>query len=152
MRRGFTLIELLVVIAIIGILASVVLASLNSARLKSRDTARAAQISQAKTAIEMFFIDNGRYPLGPTSCTPLHEITELEPYINISSVKDPTHESTGSAFRYARVGGGTGYAIRITFEDKNRPNTNGSGQCITGTNFGSNPCNWSLGSYICEGV
>ncbi len=61
-ERGFTLIELLVVIAIIGILSSVVLASLNGARSKSRDAKRLSDLKQVQSAINMYFNDNGSYP------------------------------------------------------------------------------------------
>lgn len=60
--RGFTLIELLVVIAIIGILSSVVLASLNSARLKARDVKRIQDVRQLKIALELYYTENGFYP------------------------------------------------------------------------------------------
>lgn len=61
-QKGFTLIELLVVIAIIGLLSSVVLASLNLARAKARDVNRIANIKQMQTALELYFDDNGFYP------------------------------------------------------------------------------------------
>jgi prepilin-type N-terminal cleavage/methylation domain-containing protein len=61
-KKGFTLIELLVVIAIIGILSSVVLASLSTARQKSRDAKRISDIGQIQLALELYFDRVQSYP------------------------------------------------------------------------------------------
>lgn len=59
---GFTLIELLVVISIIGLLSSIVLTSVNSARKKGRDARRIADIRQIQTALEFYYDKYGYYP------------------------------------------------------------------------------------------
>ena len=55
---GFTLIELLVVVAIIGILASVVLASLNSARSKGSDANIKSNLANARAQAEVFYLNS----------------------------------------------------------------------------------------------
>ena len=61
-QGGFTLIELLIVIAIIGILSSIVLVSLNSARGKARDAKRKQELSQIKSALDIYAVNSGQYP------------------------------------------------------------------------------------------
>ncbi len=59
---GFTLIELLVVVAIISLLSSIVLAAVKDARDKAKARAFRAEMQQLITALEMYRLDNGKYP------------------------------------------------------------------------------------------
>jgi prepilin-type N-terminal cleavage/methylation domain-containing protein len=62
-QNGFTLIELLVVITIIGLLSSLAVVSLNSARIKARDALRKADMAQMRTAVNLYYSDYNKYPI-----------------------------------------------------------------------------------------
>lgn len=77
-QKGFTLIELLVVIAIIGILATLVLLQLGTARSRARDAKRIADVSQLRAAIELYYEDNnGVYPSDITSANLSKYLTNI---------------------------------------------------------------------------
>jgi prepilin-type N-terminal cleavage/methylation domain-containing protein len=82
-KKGFTLIELLVVVAIIGILASVVLASLNSARSKGKDASAKASMSSMRAQAELNVDAGGNYPA--TLCS-----DELDNLIDAVTTQLPT--------------------------------------------------------------
>ncbi|MBL8158106.1 type II secretion system protein [bacterium] len=107
-ERGFTLIELLVVIAIIGILSSVVLASLNSARKKGRDARRISDIKQLQLALELFYDNNSsEYPdalsqLAPTyiSVVPTDPQSGSYSFDNLTSAGAACTQSGGVCASY----------------------------------------------------
>lgn len=115
-EKAFTLIELLVVIAIIGILASVVIASLNSARGKARDARRISDMKALQTAVEMYYADNGDYPgtghhsnfpstacISSTSWTTPFNADFLSKYIP-ALPSDPNGVSAEWCYSYSKVG------------------------------------------------
>ena len=66
-KKGFTLIELLVVVAIMGLLASLAIVALNTARARARDARRVADVKQIQTALELFYMDQYKYPDDPST-------------------------------------------------------------------------------------
>ncbi len=95
-NRGFTLIEILVVIAIIGILASVVLASLNSARDKGADAAIKSSINNARAQAELFYDDNSSSYDG--LCAD-ETITNIETSVEGAGGTFSCDDGDGSAYR-----------------------------------------------------
>jgi len=117
-QKGFTLIELLVVIAIIGVLSTIVLVSLNTAREKARDVRRVSDMRQVALALEMYYDDHTStgYPGAAAS----NQWTVMDAAIEgggyIASV--PTDPGTGT-YEYWVAADKQRYVLNATLEDIN---------------------------------
>ena len=119
-EKGFTLIELLVVIAIIGVLATIVLVSLNTARQKARDVRRVSDMRQVALALEMYYDDNTStgYPgdaneLACDDWAAMESALETGGYI--SSV--PSDPGSAGAYTYEAATDHQSYVLRAVTED-----------------------------------
>jgi prepilin-type N-terminal cleavage/methylation domain-containing protein len=162
-NKGFTLIELLVVIAIIGTLASVVLASLNTARTKAADSKRLAEMQQIVLALEFYYDENGRYPSSDTDGCGGWDIGNTE-YELISgglgpAMQDPPEDATAtgncSGYRYYRYGpgsygcsGGRAFYVLgvVDLETSGRPHPNSPGWSCPSRNW-QGEFDWVTGEF-----
>lgn len=135
--KGFTLIELLVVIAIIGVLSSVVLASLNTARAKARDASRLSALRQLQVALELYYDKYGYYPASDSTSNTWGKDcggwrgdntpnTFLQPLVTegfIPSYDDPVTGDCKVQYRSEKPGNsGPGQGYRIVTHMENIPN------------------------------
>ncbi|MDB5224520.1 MAG: gspG [Candidatus Adlerbacteria bacterium] len=98
-NRGFTLIELLTVIAIIGILASIVVVSLSTARAKGRDGKRIADLRSIQLAVDLYYNDNTKYPINVYASS-----GGLTPNYMAVVPTDPSHSGMCSNGQYGTSG------------------------------------------------
>lgn len=145
-EKGFTLIELLMVIAIIGFVSSVVLISIDSARLKARDARRISDIKQIQNALELYALNNnGLYPTVSNTYAYLLSSTLVPNYI-ATVPEDPTRTSS-YRYRYATANGSTdrtSYTMLIDMEK------DGTSQCLVQMPLytsGAGYANWEQGGF-----
>lgn len=127
-KKGFTLIELLVVIAIIGVLSTLAVVALGSARQKANDAKRLSDVKQIQTALELYYTDHNQYPTTTAAYVNLGDATHdclsstlgfvatgagcVTPYMNLV----PTDPTDGTYYQYKSVDPYTSYIITANLE------------------------------------
>mgnify|MGYP006308261161 FL=1 len=138
-ERGFTLIELLVVIAIIGILASVVLASLNTARDRGADAAIKSTINNTRAEAELFYDGNGNSYAGLCAA----ELTDAQAAVN---------DAGGSDSSFACEDGPDGYTVTGQLSDESFYCVDSTGAAASTSNAINPDSDWVEGTDNCAAL
>ena len=148
MKKGFTLIELLVVISIIGLLSSIILASLNMTKGKARDAKRKIEVNIISQAFERYFLDHDHYPddtfggwektcsPGSVPQAPTNKTNAItgEGYLNAfpcDSINNASGNQDVNIFTIGKNGNGYGYFIDTNINNKTDTNLCGPDTCMT---------------------
>lgn len=128
--KGYSLVELLVVIAVIGVLATMVLVALGSARVGARDTKRVNDLKQLQVALDSYHLKKGSFPCKGLSLNDQlidGNVTHcLESFLvpkYISNIPfDPIYgqdgsKTYGSDYQYISNTGVDNYLLRVNMED-----------------------------------
>ena len=113
-KKGFTLLELLVVIAIIGLLSTIAVTSLNSARGKARDTKRLGDMSSIRTAQEYYYDDNDAY--GCLTAGKVSACGALAEFVNLATVEDPRYDAAAACTAASVAGCDYGFVVPTVTE------------------------------------
>ena len=150
-KKGFTLIELLVVIAIIGLLSTIVLASLGTARSKGVTASNQMALQQVKNALALYAADNnGTYPATTTALVLGKYISAINPniaYTPLDSDNNPCSTEPCSDYMLSISSGGSGSGSGVPCGDPTKE------ECRKAQN--RNEKNWGLAHrglrfYLCD--
>jgi general secretion pathway protein G len=150
-KAGFTLVELLLVIAIIGILASVISVNFVGIRQRARDSQRKSDIRQIQSAVELYRVDNGSYPVrtstyrinSGSTCPAVEAFIDSGTTYMSKVPCDPSGSSGYNAgnYYYSSDASGTTYLMSSCLENANdgdsyttatAPSPSANGTCSSG--------------------
>lgn len=153
-ERGFTLIELLVVISIIGLLSSIVLTSVNSARAKARDARKQADFRAISTALQLFFDKTGGMPAnylpGMGQCESAQYNQSMQELVDAGFLPVIPRSPGGSAYCYYNYGGGNSIGgLMVTSLETVSDTTTGIPPSCRPFSAGTNWCDQSSNKGYC---
>lgn len=143
-NKGFTLIELLVVVSLLGVLATLVIANLNSARERARDATRKSDLRNIQTALRLYYNDNGTYPQSSggniVACDGTCTWGQAWTNNGVSYMgKLPADPLSGQSYVYTGVAGGEDYYLKACIENKSDDKGVADATCASGYKYEVRP-------------